>query len=355
MEPEPARRAGLDLVRAVAILLVVGAHGLLVAGQPGPAAAPWFLRAGFAGVELFFVLSGYLIGTILLRSFDRPEGAALGRFWARRWLRTLPPYYLVVAGLFLLRPPPERIGGASYWTFTQNLAWPIPGWFDESWSLAVEEWFYLTLPLVLLALAGRRPGPNRLLAGILAYVALGTGLRAWLATGADVWDDQLRKVVLARLDGVGHGVLVAWAAWHHPAWVERRRVALALIGLALSALALSRLPLDSAATPLEKTLLLNLNSLGMSCLLPWCVPLRLPGPARLAAEWVSKTSYAMYLLHASLALRVVKETGLTGRAGLLPAALVYVGLTLLASSAMYVLFERPVLRLRDRLVPDKRG
>lgn len=347
---------GLDVVRAVAILLVVGAHGLLVAGQPGEASAPWFMRAGFAGVELFFVLSGYLIGTILLRTVaPRPGAAALGRFWARRWFRTLPPYYLVLGLLLLLHPPPDHVSATGYWTFTQNLAWPCPGWFLESWSLAVEEWFYLTLPLALFLFGGRRPTATRLLVVVLAYMAVAVGLRGWVTTTHTVWDNGVRQVVLARLDGVGHGVLVAWAMWYHPGWVERRRVPLAVAGLLLSGLALARLPVDTGAPPLEQTLVLTLNSLGMSFLLPWCVQLRLPAAAGAAVSWISKTSYAMYLLHFSLALWLVQETRLAERAGVLAAGAAYLALTLASSSAMYVLFESPVLRLRDRLVPDRKG
>lgn len=93
---------GLDVFRTIAILLVVYVHGKLVAKD---------LFAGLPslpimdGVELFFVLSGFLIGGILIKTIERENGMdlpALGHFWKRRWFRTLPNYYLILMVNYLL-------------------------------------------------------------------------------------------------------------------------------------------------------------------------------------------------------------------------------------------------------------
>jgi peptidoglycan/LPS O-acetylase OafA/YrhL len=149
------RSAGLDLVRAIAILLVLLGHcGAFFAWWYG-IAFPWQLAVGgFYGVELFFVLSGLLIGRLLIDILDRgPTPRAWLVFMTRRWMRTLPLYFL---WLFVLAAfwPPHGPEGSTLWrvlpwfvTMTQNLAWGrVDSWFGVSWSLAVEEWFYLLFP-----------------------------------------------------------------------------------------------------------------------------------------------------------------------------------------------------------------
>ncbi len=149
---------GLDLMRAAAILIVVDAHAT-IALKNYYAGAFWHHLLP-DGVELFFVLSGFLIGGILIRTYEKEgrfDGRLLLNFWTRRWFRTLPNYYLVLLGLIvftLLRawrsglphtlPPTGTL--ATYFVFGQNFARDVSPFFPETWSLAIEEWSYLTLP-----------------------------------------------------------------------------------------------------------------------------------------------------------------------------------------------------------------
>src|SRR5262245_19657934 len=131
-----SRNFGLDVVRSAAILPVLAVHYLAFTVPQAPALV-W--PYGILGVTIFFVLSGFLIGRIMLRQFDRSAGwPELLTFYQRRWLRTLPLYYLaLVVGLFV---SPGGIGFAPaagwrtllYIPFLQNFAWPIPDWFSES-------------------------------------------------------------------------------------------------------------------------------------------------------------------------------------------------------------------------------
>ena len=154
---EGGRVFGLDLLRAFAILCVVYSHGSFLLGDAPVIPRDLYMIPVFDGVGMFFVLSGFLIGRILLRTVahEDSDGRMLVRFWVWRWFRTLPNYYLVLIVLVAvtwslsapLVPLPDHL--ARYFTFMQNLAWPHPEFFGEAWSLAVEEWFYLCIPIPL--------------------------------------------------------------------------------------------------------------------------------------------------------------------------------------------------------------
>src|SRR3954471_20038191 len=150
-----ARVFGLDLLRAAAILMVICAHGFVVLyphfGEP----LGFFGHGGYYGVELFFVLSGFLIGQILIRNgADLARAGNVAFFYTRRWLRTLPLFFLflVVNVVFehLFRAHPVNFREAlSHGLFLRHLAGFHMTFFPESWSLAIEEWFYLLFPAAL--------------------------------------------------------------------------------------------------------------------------------------------------------------------------------------------------------------
>src|SRR5213082_4162000 len=149
------RQPGLDLLRAFAIIVVVVYHAALFGFKlPGRVD-----RFGWIGVDLFFVLSGYLIGGQLLAPLARDQRIQLGRFFVRRALRIMPAYFAVLVIYFLLpswREYPEM--SQPLWKFLlsiQNVALHGGTAFSHAWSLAVEDQFYLVLPLLLLVLYPR--------------------------------------------------------------------------------------------------------------------------------------------------------------------------------------------------------
>src|SRR5438045_8022892 len=150
-----SRQPGLDLLRALAIVVVVIYH----TGIFGFALPYDVYRFGWMGVDLFFVLSGYLIGGQLLAPLARGQRINLGTFFARRAFRILPAYFVVLSIYFLLpswREYPEM--SQPLWKFLlsmQNIALHGGTAFSHAWSLAVEDQFYLILPLLLLVLYPR--------------------------------------------------------------------------------------------------------------------------------------------------------------------------------------------------------
>src|SRR5881409_4021543 len=242
------RQPGLDFLRALAIIVVVIYHAALFGFKlPGRVD-----RFGWIGVDLFFVLSGYLIGGQLLAPLARDQRMNLGRFFARRALRIMPAYFVVLAIYFLL-PSWREYSEMSQplWKFLlsiQNIALHGGTAFSHAWSLAVEDQFYLALPFILLVLFWR-PRSAMILSCVIVFG--GIGLRALLAAqnpsvngggvsfrGFQAW---IYYPTWTRLDPLVFGVVLAAIEKFRPNWWQRLMdyaVWLWLPGLALIVFAL---------------------------------------------------------------------------------------------------------------------
>ncbi|MBI2800953.1 MAG: acyltransferase [Gammaproteobacteria bacterium] len=211
---------GLDVLRAFAVLFVVWGHGVYLIGHS--VSKSLYMLPVFDGVTIFFVLSGFLIGRILLRTVTKDEfdGRLLVEFWVRRWFRTLPNYFAVLIFLIIsfdFLGLPKTANPAPYFFFLQNIVSPHPDFFSEAWSLAVEEWFYLVIPIPLY-LSTRLRNINRhrlILFLIVAVIVLVTAFRLYRAhhfnyTTLEAWDGAQRKTVLTRLDSLMFGVFGAY-------------------------------------------------------------------------------------------------------------------------------------------------
>jgi peptidoglycan/LPS O-acetylase OafA/YrhL len=354
---------GLDLLRAVAIFITVYGHAVMLVP---PAYRSWHNLpvSAIDGVNIFFVLSGYLIGGILLKALlDGRKPFALGHFWMRRWLRTLPAYLVVlgsVAAVWALRGklPPELW---RYFCFSQNLMTPHPAFFPEGWSLAVEEWFYLLFPVTVLVLAGltrRRVG----MAGTIGLFLLlplvfkyyqyqqGKGLDATL------WDSYYRRVVAARLDAIALGVLACYIQHYHAGlWRRLRRPGLVL---AVGLLAVTFLYPKLGPSVLFYNVWLRplLEGVAVLLVLPFFSELRYLHytPAMRGVTLLSLISYSMYLLNKSILIKLVLEpleksvlTPYLGAAGWLVAYALYWGLLLSGALLLYTYVELPFMKLRE--------
>ncbi|MGL4339414.1 MAG: acyltransferase family protein [Rhodoglobus sp.] len=194
---QPRRIAGLDGMRAIAVIAVIGYHFF-----------PQSLSGGFVGVDIFFVISGFLITGLLVREHDSAGRIVLGRFWIRRVRRLVPALVMVVAvcsgvalligGDVLLGIGPQIVGAATFssnWLFiaegTNYFNSFTPELFRNLWSLAVEEQFYLLWPaLIMLVLMLRRRWLRVVIpiicsiASVIAMALLGTenATRAYYGT-----------------------------------------------------------------------------------------------------------------------------------------------------------------------------
>lgn len=195
---------GLDILRSIAILLVMVSH------------LRWeeymYYKMGFYGVELFFVLSGFLIGKILIKEIYKEKSFNnLKKFWVRRWLRTLPAYYSVLIFLNVIKSP--NIIHWKHFLFLQNF-FPHTSlnWFPVSWSLSVEEWFYLVIPAFLFFLPSLFYKNKMYFILLLVFIIIIYALFRFIYTiyNNPDYDLILRKSVFFRLDSLLIGVLLAY-------------------------------------------------------------------------------------------------------------------------------------------------
>lgn len=155
------RNFGLDIIRSIAILMVLIGHLIPDNTSNKFLYVIAMIFRGY-GVALFFVLSGFLIGQILIRLFNKGLNISnIKNFYIRRWFRTLPLYYLALT-FFLcilkISQPETNIFSLfylKYLFFIQNFDIRHMCFFNHSWSLSIEEWFYLLLPLTLVVIKER--------------------------------------------------------------------------------------------------------------------------------------------------------------------------------------------------------
>ena len=349
------RLFGLDALRALAVTLVFFAHGSILF-VPVFIPGPELVLMAYWGVELFFVLSGFLIGGLLI------DGCAGGtrwvpQFWLRRWLRTLPNYYLFLLAniVFVRAVSGEYPDWGAYAFFVQNLAWPHPPFFDEAWSLAVEEVFYLLAPLLAVAVAPFLRDRRSVVAALLAALLLALLARlAYVLIADPLWDSGVRKIALVRLDAIGWGVLAAYACRRFslsPAL--RKRMALLALPL-LVGVAVAFLSGDPSQSMFDRSALFSLTSAAFALLLPWAERwsgTSLPVPIRRVLVLLALWSYSLYLCHLGLIRAWSELVGAPASLGeaWMVALGFYLPVSLLVAAAAFYGFERPILRLRDRL------
>jgi peptidoglycan/LPS O-acetylase OafA/YrhL len=315
---------------------------------------------GSYGVEIFFVLSGFLIGQLIIKEVLRPPSwRGLGHFWVRRWLRTLPPFYLVLAIRTLTGHP-------FHWrflVFLQNFDPKVLTSFPVSWSLSIEEWFYLLTPFLLLLafLVSRRSAPS-LFFVTCALIAL----VAFVARAICVvkWNMQVRDHIFLRMDTMMIGVMLGGLRAYERAVYDRlvrHRAALFLGGLAGMAATATWLFREIRAGTVNDSILMRtvfFDALSISIGL-WLLSLESSEAVNRrwssqrwagAVRFISLSSYSMYLIHLSAFEPFWRlNIGTTG----VPQSLLWMASALaiafVLASLMYLFFERPILRLRDRL------
>lgn len=365
----PARVFGLDLLRAAAIFAVLLAH-LFAVLYPHVPRLGLLGHGGFFGVELFFVLSGFLIGQILVRTGPNlSEAGQLPAFYLRRWFRTLPLFWLiVVANVALDRWQhgatmafPDLLGHAF---FVRNFTELRLLFMPESWSLAVEEWFYLLFPALLwLGLRWFRKFDPVFLVVAVGFYVFSTAARIQAAPEpAHTWD-WMRVIVVQRFDAIMVGLLAAWlslrfpGAWRRLAWPAAITGAVLVVGMYLTLWRFDATGIGNGADDFfARTWRFNVISLGFALLLPWASHWRLAreNPASHAIRRIALWSYAIYLVQhplSRLILPYLYQDTTASAAHAWTVFLIQLAGSIAVSAALHYLYEAPCTRLREKAVP----
>jgi peptidoglycan/LPS O-acetylase OafA/YrhL len=347
------RRLDLDVVRGVAILLALGWHfnhgssgnRVLDALQfPGT-------TLGWAGVDLFFVLSGFLLGRLVLKEHLTTGRFDGRRFTIRRVLKLWPVLYVFLAV--------QAVAGPEPWTtFLWQNALHIQNYAGTSlrhlWSLAVEEHFYLVLAVLFPCFARRRGSP-RLLVGVLVGVLVAAlALRIW-GTTLGVSEVRLQWRTHFRVDSLAAGVLLAVVSVHWPERFDRlvRHRWLWAAMTVLGAVTLARVGKDGF---FGSTVGYTVAYLTGAAFLLLLYRARWVGRARLLTAPMAamgRYSYGIYIWHLFAAHTVVAAVpGLEWGSTTPVAQAAKYGAAIGVGIVATVLVEKPALRLRERLVPS---
>lgn len=352
------RTYGLDIFRAIAILLVVHSHGKFML-ETTLINKLSFLKT-IDGVELFFVLSGFLIGGILIKIIDKNNFklnvSEITRFWKRRWFRTLPNYYLILiinvifVKLSFIDGDINKFG-FDFIIFTQNFFKPLTGFFWESWSLSIEEWFYIILPLCIFFLLKIFPSKKGLLYSIILLMIIPLLYRI-LNSNQDIdgfwWDVKFRKLIMMRLDTIIYGVLAAYIKYYHKAFWNKSKRGLFIFGLIL-VLVIPYIPREPNDF-FSKTLYFNLTTISAMLLLPLADSIKtFKTKIGKGFTHISLISYSMYLINLGLVAQVImKHFPIQNPIDGIIKYIIYWVIVIISSTLLYKYFERPIMNLRDK-------
>ena len=365
-----SRNVGLDTLRASAIALVFAYHYMVfVSGEPTFGV---FSEVGWTGVDLFFVLSGYLIANQLMSGLFAGRQISLPRFYLRRWLRTVPAFWVTLACYAVW---PATLAGAAmpalwrFLSFSQNIGLHPGTAFSHAWSLCIEEQFYLILPMLIVIGAALKLGTRAAWITLGALLLLGIASRAalwvWCGTEAsghiDAYYTWVYYGTLCRFDEFLPGVALALLRHAHPAAWQKliARGTFSLVaGLCLVAVMLYGVDVAYYADGYGYFFFMSVFGysliavafafLVLSALSPGS-PLHrfgIPGTRSLAL-W----SYSIYLSHKAVG-HVIKILGdARGWSGalILAATILVSGLL---GWLLYALVETPFMRWRDARYPD---
>ncbi|WCM20501.1 acyltransferase [Paraburkholderia bryophila] len=354
------RAIELDFVRGIAIIAVMGFHFHAVhTGNYLIQVIEYPLKNfGREGVNLFFTLSGFLVGGLLLRQYAETGHVDARRFIVRRIFRIWPAYYVLIAFHVLAGRHPWNTFLVQNLTHLQNY---LGTSITQTWSLAVEEHFYLVLPALLLLFARWKLGAWTIVGVLTGICAVVLTARCFAVAGGDL--DGAFAYTQYRIDSLLVGVILSAIYWMKPAVYHQlaKRKALLILGVVILC---AWLVLATKNLALDESIGYTIQALGFAALI--VLVLEYSGSLRESwiyrgVAWIGLYSYGIYLWH-SLALApgdiLIRKTTAMG----FPPSLIWVlALTAQFAIAIFIGYvttraiEYPFLLMRNALFPEKRS
>ncbi len=362
---------GLDHLRALAILLVLGFHYQLQFSHP--IWTGWFMKIGWTGVDLFFVLSGFLISSQLFAQIKKGSGISLKTFFIKRFFRILPIYFFIVGIYFLFPYFREKEALPPLWkflTFTQNFGLEIKhfGTFSHAWSLCVEEHFYLLLPLILIFLTSKNIFAKSYWI-LIALLVFGIVCRMYLwniyypsnsviDSSLPYWTEHIYYPTYNRLDGLLVGVAIAALYQFSPKlWDKISKFGNQIIILSIALLTVVYFSFTDLGTYSTSIWGFPLISIAYGFLVLGAII-----PSSFLYNWNSRIttliatlSYAIYLSHKGI-IHIVQESftklGVDKNSNLM--FLVCIVVCIIVAWLLNLTIEKPFMKMRDKILRPKK-
>jgi peptidoglycan/LPS O-acetylase OafA/YrhL len=357
--PGAKRSIELDFIRGIAIIAVMGFHfHSFPTGSAVVAAIEYPLKSfGLEGVNLFFTLSGFLVGGLLLKQYAQEERIDATRFIVRRIFKIWPAYYVLILFHVVSGRHPLDTFLVQNLTHTQNY---YGSSITQTWSLAVEEHFYLFLPLLLIVLGRFQARVNTILA-VLGSICVAVLIARCFEVHRGL-SHEAAVYTQYRMDSLLFGVMLAALYWMKPAAYRAIAERKGLLIAAVAGLVLW-LVFGTRNVPLDQSIGYTIQALGFCALIVFTV--EYSGPIRDSKlyrmiGWVGVYSYGIYLWH-SLALAPADMLIRKATAMHLPAVPAWAAIMAAQFAIAIVLgyvttraVEFPFLKIRDALFPAKR-
>jgi peptidoglycan/LPS O-acetylase OafA/YrhL len=360
-------------MRAIAISMVVIAHAMFVFKDYTNSFFDVLHIFGFLGVEIFFVLSGFLIGGMLFKLFRTKVVSFkdLKLFWIRRWFRTLPLYFLflivnILIALITGFELPDSLW--KYVFFLQNFSDAHIIFFPESWSLSVEEYAYILAPIALYVFykmfkkvqsfsKEKRflfTSITLVIVFLISKIVYNTNQEVALQS-LELWNSNLKAIVIYRLDAIFYGFILVYYFETFKVSIKMMKNILFLMGLMILLVTVILLP--SFGVTIEQyawywnICYLPLNSIAIAIMLPYLFYLETSKKTiKKLIQNISVYSYSMYLFHYTCLLYIMDMLVDFENLNLFTRIIwvvVYVLLTYVCSMVLYKYFEKPITDLRD--------
>lgn len=364
----PTRNIGLDWLRALAILFTLIGHGVYCFSGTQAGIINLFV---FDGVAIFFVLSGFLIMNLFYKEIVQQDELNIShilKFMGKRWFRTLPNYFFILLILYIIYTSflPHKIVHIPIWKylfFLQTANQEPLQFFGESWSIAIEEWFYLIFPILYFILSKIYTNSrNNLLFIIVLFILYSMGYRIQNTINLTGYNPSelahINKYTLfARFDGLGFGMLTAWIYnYRRDIFNKLASSKIWVIGAIIMWILLKIIHKLDIAEQTFSILDSTIKSISLALAIPFLY-IHFKGTMLLNlnknVQKIAILSYSIYLINLSLVYILMVKPYLNNKTTLIFQMIAFISficITIILSLFSYHFVEKPFLNMRNKLL-----
>ncbi len=346
------RNPGLDVLRSICLFLVVLQHSFMFTDAFFPKfRILWFVS--HSALDIFFILSGFLVGGIIEKKYSEKNQILIKdifKFYKRRWYKTLPMYFLTVSVFLLLSYLNIYSPKDFSWRFIfflQNITQANFHFLPHTYSLTIEEWFYLFFPLLLFGISKLNLKANPFYILFLIWIIFAIVMRIVKHEfSVENWDSEIRKAIITRIDSVIYGVILYFIHLKNTNFIKKFRVLLLLAGVTGYVVSTFILK-NNLSLFYNNVVYYTILPLFICGILPLFIYLRLPIFLEKHFTIQSLASYTIYLIHLPLFYIINEYNIISSALKSLFLMLISIITVYLIGIFLYQKVEKPIMDLRD--------